>query len=41
MSPRGIVFFDIDGTLVPAMSSSSFLARRFGHQQELDAAEAR
>ncbi|QWS33245.1 HAD family hydrolase [Curtobacterium aetherium] len=41
MSPRGIVFFDIDGTLVPTMSSSSFLARRFGHQAELDAAEAR
>lgn len=41
MSARGIVFFDIDGTLVPSMSSSSFLARRFGHALALDAAEQR
>ncbi|PZE32862.1 haloacid dehalogenase [Curtobacterium sp. MCSS17_006] len=41
MSTRGIVFFDIDGTLVPSMSSSSFLAKRFGHAPALDAAEQR
>lgn len=41
MSTRGIVFFDIDGTLVPSMSSSSFLAKRFGHPRVLDAAEQR
>ncbi|MFJ3385962.1 MULTISPECIES: HAD family hydrolase [unclassified Curtobacterium] len=41
MSTRGIVFFDIDGTLVPSMSSSSFLAKRFGHALALDAAEQR
>jgi phosphoserine phosphatase len=41
MSTRGIVFFDIDGTLVPSMSSSSFLAKRFGHARALDAAEQR
>ncbi|MDI9896358.1 HAD-IB family phosphatase [Rhodococcus sp. IEGM 1381] len=39
MTTRGIVFFDIDGTLVPSMSSGSFLASRFGHQRELDRAE--
>lgn len=37
---KGIVFFDIDGTLVPSGSSSSFLAERLGHQPELDRAEA-
>jgi phosphoserine phosphatase len=37
MSAQGIVFFDIDGTLVPSMSSSSFLARRLGHALALDA----
>jgi len=37
----GIVFFDIDGTLVPSGSSSSYLAGHLGHQRELDAAEAR
>ncbi|WP_134194770.1 HAD-IB family phosphatase [Curtobacterium sp. PhB25] len=41
MSTRGMVFFDIDGTLIPSMSSSSFLAERLGHQHELDAAEER
>lgn len=41
MSARGIVFFDIDGTLVPSMSSSSFLAKRFGHARALDTAEQR
>ncbi|TPG05203.1 HAD family hydrolase [Curtobacterium flaccumfaciens] len=41
MSTRGIAFFDIDGTLVPSMSSSSFLAEHFGHQHALDAAEQR
>ena len=37
----GIVFFDVDGTLVTPGSSSSFLAARFGHQRALDQAEAR
>jgi len=37
----GIVFFDVDGTLVGPGSSSSFLAARFGHQDALDEAEAR
>jgi phosphoserine phosphatase len=41
MSTRGTVFLDIDGTLVPSMSSSSFLAKRFGHALVLDAAEQR
>ncbi len=41
MGTRGIAFFDIDGTLVPSMSSSSFLAKRFGHARALDAAEQR
>jgi phosphoserine phosphatase len=42
MTPTsGIVFFDIDGTLVPSGSSSSYLAGHLGHQQELDAAEDR
>jgi phosphoserine phosphatase len=40
-SAAGIVFFDIDGTLVPAGSSSSYLAGHLGHQPELDAAEDR
>lgn len=40
MTPTsGIVFFDIDGTLVPSGSSSSYLAAHLGHQPELDAAE--
>ncbi|PYY60756.1 MULTISPECIES: haloacid dehalogenase-like hydrolase [unclassified Curtobacterium] len=37
----GIVFFDVDGTLVGPGSSSSFLAARFGHQDALDDAELR
>lgn len=37
----GIVFFDVDGTLVSPGSSSRFLAARFGHQDALDDAEAR
>jgi phosphoserine phosphatase len=36
----GIVFFDIDGTLVPGTSSGQFLAARLGNA-ELPAAEAR
>ncbi|MBT1680954.1 HAD family hydrolase [Curtobacterium aurantiacum] len=36
----GIVFFDVDGTIVTPGSSSSFLAARFGHQDALDDAEA-
>lgn len=35
----GAVFFDVDGTLVPATSSSQFLAARLGHLDELAAAE--
>lgn len=38
--PCGVVFFDIDGTLVTGTSSGSFLARRMGHALELDRAEA-
>ena len=38
---RGMVFFDIDGTLVRSMSSGSFLAARLGHQKVLDNAELR
>jgi phosphoserine phosphatase len=42
MTPTsGIVFFDIDGTLVPSGSSSSYLAAHLGHQPQLDAAEDR
>ncbi|OZE39773.1 haloacid dehalogenase [Rhodococcus sp. 05-2254-5] len=41
MTLRGMVFFDIDGTLVPSMSSGSFLAAHMGHQHELDDAERR
>ncbi|MFS2073245.1 HAD family hydrolase [Curtobacterium sp. CT11-133] len=41
MRTRSIVFFDIDGTLVPSGSTASFLAARLGHQEQLDAAEAR
>jgi len=37
--PHGIVFFDVDGTLVPHGSSSSFLADRLGHRAEVDRAE--
>lgn len=37
----GIVFFDIDGTLVTGTSSGSFLAQRFGHAHDVDEAEAR
>lgn len=36
---RGIVFFDVDGTLVPTGSSSSHLAARLGHRAALDEAE--
>lgn len=41
MTSRGIVFFDIDGTLIPKVSSGSFLAARLGHQREFDDAEQR
>jgi hypothetical protein len=40
-SAAGIVFVDIDGTLVPAGSRSSYLAAHLGHRPELDAAEDR
>ncbi|GAA1854591.1 HAD family hydrolase [Microlunatus capsulatus] len=39
--PRGLVFFDVDGTLVPGGSSSSYLASHLGHQPALDRAEER
>ena len=35
-----MVFFDVDGTLVPATSSSAFLAGFLGHRDELVEAEA-
>ena len=34
-----LVFFDIDGTLVPGTSSGAFLAERLGHGLALGAAE--
>lgn len=36
---RGIVFFDVGGTLVPQTSSSQYLAGHLGHLQALKAAE--
>jgi len=36
---RGVVFFDVDGTLVPQTSSSEYLARFLGHAPEVGAAE--
>lgn len=38
--PVGVVFFDVDGTLVPGTSSSAFLAGHLGHHAALTAAEA-
>ncbi|MEU0950287.1 haloacid dehalogenase-like hydrolase [Streptomyces canus] len=35
----GVVFFDVDGTLVPGTSSSVFLAGFLGHRDELAKAE--
>ncbi|MFG2717969.1 hypothetical protein ACGFW5_06645, partial [Streptomyces sp. NPDC048416] len=35
----GVVFFDVDGTLVPGASSSVFLAGFLGHRDELTRAE--
>ncbi|GAB2957859.1 hypothetical protein GCM10027280_53250 [Micromonospora polyrhachis] len=35
----GVVFFDVDGTLVPDTSSSAFLAGFLGHREELVRAE--
>lgn len=37
---RGVVFFDVDGTLVPRTSSGQHLADRLGHSEILRAAEA-
>ena len=37
---RGLVFFDVDGTLVPGTSTSQHLADWLGHLAELSAAEA-
>ncbi len=38
--PRGVAFFDVDGTLVPATSSAQYLARWLGHLDDLAIAEA-
>jgi phosphoserine phosphatase len=37
--PRAIVFFDVDGTLVPGTSSSQYLAGFMGHADALATAE--
>ena len=37
---QGVVFFDVDGTLVPQTSTSAHLAHRLGHFPELSVAEA-
>lgn len=37
---QGVVFFDVDGTLVPGTTSGAFLAERVGHLDEMAAAEA-
>ena len=37
---RGVVFFDVDGTLVPGISSAVYLAGHLGHRDEVAAAEA-
>jgi phosphoserine phosphatase len=37
---RGVVFFDVDGTLVPRTSTCQHLARHLGHLAEIAAAEA-
>ena len=37
--PRAIVFFDVDGTLVPGTSSSQYLASFMGHADALATAE--
>jgi phosphoserine phosphatase len=39
VEPRGIVFFDVDGTLVPGTTSTRYLARWLGHLDDLVAAE--
>lgn len=36
---RGVVFFDVDGTLIPGTSSSQHLADRLGHSAEYRRAE--
>ena len=38
---RGVVFFDVDGTLVPHTSSGQHLAESFGHAGAVREAEAR
>lgn len=38
-TPRGLVCFDVDGTLVPGTSSSAWVAERLGCADELLAAE--
>jgi phosphoserine phosphatase len=38
--PLGVVFFDVDGTLVPSTSSAQYLARWLGHLDDLVSAEA-
>lgn len=36
---RGVVFFDVDGTLVPRTTSSEYLSGFLGHASEVSAAE--
>jgi phosphoserine phosphatase len=40
VEPRGLVCFDVDGTLVPGTSSCAWVAAALGHEAELVAAEA-
>lgn len=37
---RAVLFVDVDGTLVPGISSAVFLARRLGHADQVARAEA-
>ncbi|MEV0739026.1 haloacid dehalogenase-like hydrolase [Streptomyces sp. NPDC050549] len=39
-APRAVAFFDVDGTLVPGISSAYFLAERLGHGDQVAEAEA-
>lgn len=40
MTPQAVAFFDVDGTLMPEMSSSLFPAERLGHADRVAEAEA-
>ena len=39
MEPRGLIFFDIDGTLTRGVNSGIFVAERLGIGDEMRAAE--